>query len=66
MHVSAVIRVDLVMIYLINDLPHSILSFKFNLFTDDSTITSSFRDYNRDTVQNKLNEELEKVHHWLE
>ena len=49
----------------INDFPSSNSFFKFNLFADDSTITCSFHDFNKQIVQNKLNEELGKVYQWL-
>ena len=52
----------------LNDFLHSNSFLKFNLFADDddSTITCSFPDFNKQIVQNKLNEELGRVHHWLE
>ena len=54
----------LILIY-INDFTVSNSFFKYNLFADDSTITCSVHDFNEHIVQNKLNEELGKVRHWL-
>ena len=44
---------------------HSHLLLKFNLFPDASTITCSFRDFNKKIFQNMLNEESCKVNNWL-
>ena len=49
----------------INDLPNSSSLFKFVLFTDDSTLSTSFAEENALELKLTLNHELNNVNNWL-
>ena len=54
----------LMLLILINDLPNSSSLFKFILFADDSTLSTSFAEENA-LVALTLNHELNNVNNWL-
>jgi len=55
----------LLFLLFINDLPTITPFFKYILFADDSTLSTSFKKCDADTIAISINHELSKVYDWL-
>jgi len=55
----------LLFLLFINDLPTITPFFKYILFADDSTLSTSFKKCDADTVAISINHELSKIYNWL-
>ena len=49
----------------INDLPNASNLFKYTLFADDSTLSTTFPPNSRHTICNSINQELNNINSWL-
>ena len=56
----------LLFLLFINDFPRCLIFFKVTLFADDSTLTCGFKNLYVENITNSINENFEKIYHWLD